>query len=46
MVKTETSKKIETKIQDLKKFSRPRLGEFGRDETSRPKFYEGKFFGY
>ena len=44
--KTETWKKFEfkTQDQDLKKFSRPRLGEFvrDRDETSRPEILEAK----
>ena len=46
MVKTETWKKFEsnTRDQDLKKFSRSRLGEFvrDRDETSRPEILEAK----
>ena len=44
--KTETWKKFECKTpdQDLKKFSRSRLGEFvrDRDETSRPEILEAK----
>ena len=46
MVETETWKKFESKTrdQDLKKFSRSRLGEFvrDRDETSRPEILEAK----
>ena len=44
--KTETWKKFESKTrdQDLKKFSRSRLGEFvqDREETSRPEILEAK----
>ena len=44
--KTATWKKFESKTQDqdLKKFSRSRLGEFvrDRDETSRPEILEAK----
>ena len=44
--KTKTWKKLETKTQDqdLKKFSRSRLGDFvrDRDETARPEILEAK----